>query len=184
MKSIFKFSILLLCFLTVKTQAEILTIKEGNINFFSKAPLEDIKADNNSVTGLLNTSAKSVAMLVPVRKFKFDKDLMQEHFNEKYMESDKYPSASFNGNIAGDIDFTKDNTYNVTVTGKLNMHGVEKEVSVPGTIVVKGGLYTVNAVFNVKCADYKIEIPKLLFENIAEEIKVTVSAVFQPYVKK
>src|SRR5882757_9087161 len=106
----------------------IFMLKEGEVSFFSKAPVEDIDAHNTSAHSVLNTTTREVAFLVPIRKFVFQKALMQEHFNEKYMESDKYPMASFKGKINEDVDFSKDGETKVTATGQLSIHGVEKEV--------------------------------------------------------
>ena len=102
---------------------------------------------------------------------------MQEHFNENYMESDKYPKASFKGNITdlSKIDFTKDGKYGVNVSGDLTMHGVTKKVSAPGTVSVKSGKVAAESKFNLRLADYNISIPALVKDNIAEVIEITVS---------
>jgi len=104
---------------------------------------------------------------------------MQEHFNENYMESDKYPKAEFKGKIAdiAKVNFAKDGTYDVTVKGNMTIHGVTKEVNVPGTVTVKGTQVTTNAEFDVVPADYKINIPKLVEGKIAKEIEVTVNSI-------
>ena len=104
---------------------------------------------------------------------------MQEHFNENYMESSKYPRSEFKGEIAdiNSVNFNKDGNYNVKATGKLTIHGVTKNVSIPGTITVKGNTATLNSKFNVKTADYNINIPKVVEGKIAKEIEVTVNSI-------
>jgi polyisoprenoid-binding protein YceI len=122
-----------------------------------------------------------VVFQVPVKSFKFEKQLMKEHFNENYMESDKYPRADYKGVIAdlSKVNFAKDGTYNVTSNGKLTIHGVTKDVTAPGTITVKGSSVTVNSKFSVKPADYKISIPKLVEGKIANSIEVTVNSILE-----
>ncbi len=109
---------------------------------------------------------------------------MQEHFNENYMETPKYPNASFRGKINEKIDYKKDGVYKVTCTGKLNMHGVDQLRTIDGTITVKGNEVVLDSQFFVKTVDHKIDVPKVVFEKIAENIKVTVNAKYAPYVKK
>ncbi len=151
--------------------------KNGNISFFSKAPLENISADNNQVMSVLNTQNGDMQFSLIVKSFHFKKALMEEHFNENYMESDKFPKASFKGAISdmSKVNFSKDAIYNVMVNGDLTIHGVTKKVSAPGTISIKSGVPTANAKFLVKLADYNIAIPKLVKDNIAESVEITVS---------
>ena len=108
---------------------------------------------------------------------------MQEHFTEKYMESDKYPNATYSGKINEDIDLSKDGTYQVTSTGKIAMHGQEKELTTPGTFIVKNGEATLESNFRLAVNDFKIEIPQLLFQNIADTVAVKVNVTYQPYKK-
>ncbi len=158
--------------------------KGVNVSFFSETPVENINAKSNIGSSLLNTSTDSVAFRVPVSSFQFEKALMQEHFNENYMETPKYPNASFRGKINEKVDYKKDGVYKVTCTGKLNMHGVDQLRTINGTITVKGNDVILDSEFLVKTADHKIEVPKVVFEKIAESIKVTVNAKYAPYVKK
>lgn len=153
--------------------------RSANVVFSSKAPLEDIEAVNNNGTSLLNTAKGEIAFTVPIKAFKFDKDLMREHFNEKYMESDQFPEATYKGKINEKVEYTKDGTYNVTTTGKLKIHGVEKDVTEKGIITVKGEQITVQCEMTVMTKDFHITIPKLVFENIAEKINIKINA---PYV--
>jgi polyisoprenoid-binding protein YceI len=157
----------------------------GRITFFSATPLENIEAFNNEAAAVLDGGTGDVAFQVPIKSFKFEKELMQEHFNENYMESDKYPKSEFKGKIAAPsaVNYAKDGTYNVKVSGKLTIHGVTKEVAVPGTILVKDGAVTLNAKFMVKPADYGIRIPSVVKGKIADQIAVTVNSMLKPLQK-
>ncbi len=170
-------------FIAVGLMAQVYTAKSGSATFFSEAPLENIEATSNSVQGILNTATKSIAFIISIRSFKFKKDLMQEHFNEKYLESDKYPNATYSGTINEDFDADKDGTYDVTCTGKIAMHGEEKEITVPGIFTVKSGEVVLDSDFSLAVNDFKIEIPQLLFQNIADTVAVKVNVTFQPYKK-
>lgn len=153
--------------------------RTGKISFYSATPLENIEAFNNEVAGVMDAATGDVVFQVPIKSFKFEKALMKEHFNENYMESDKYPKAEFKGKVAdaGKVDFSKDGTYNVKTSGKLTIHGVTKDVTLPGTITVKGNTATINSKFMVKTADYNITIPKLVEGKIAKQIEVTVNSI-------
>jgi hypothetical protein len=161
----------------------VFTVKEGEISFYSESPLENIDAHNKSIHSILNTSTREIAFLVPIRKFEFKKALMQEHFNEKYMESDTYPMSTFKGKINENVDFTKDGETAVTATGKLTIHGVEKDVTIPGKLIIKSGEISIESDFNVLVKDYNITIPQLVFQNIAESIAVKVRISYTPYKK-
>ena len=165
------------------TAQSVYSCKEGHVSFFSEAPLENIEAHSRGVNSFLNIATKEVAFIISIRGFKFQKALMQEHFNEKYMESDKYPNASYKGKINEDIDFTKDGTYPVTSTGKMTIHGVEKEITHTGVLTVKKKEINLKSEFHVAIKDYNITIPKLLFQNIADTVLVKMEANYIPYQK-
>ncbi len=167
----------------VKAQ-EIQTSKAINVRFFSSASLEDIEASTQNGTSVITTAKNDFFFLVPIKSFSFKSSLMQEHFNENYMESDKYPDARFTGKVNEDIDWKKDGTYNVTVTGKLTVHGVDKDRTIPGTIAIKNGVVSISAKFDIACKDHGIKIPSMLAEKVAEIVNVTVSGTYAPYVKK
>jgi hypothetical protein len=169
--------------LSIAANAQIFISKTCEITFFSEAPLENIDAKNTTAKPILNTTNNEVAVRVPIKGFVFAKALMQEHFNENYMESDKYPNATFKGKINETIDWSKEGTYKVTITGKLDIHGVEKDRTINGTITKKGEEITVNSEFNVKLEDHKIEIPKVVFQNIAETVLVKLNSVMIPFKK-
>ncbi|WP_276133529.1 YceI family protein [Polluticoccus soli] len=153
--------------------------RTGKASFFSATSLENIEAFNNEVAGIVDSKSGDVVFQVPIKSFKFEKALMQEHFNENYMESDKFPKAEFKGKIVdlSGVNFSKDGTYNVKTNGKLTIHGVTRDVSMPGTVVVKGNTATVSSKFNVKTADYNISIPKMVEGKVAKTIEVTVNSI-------
>jgi len=154
--------------------------KNGNISFFSKSPLENISANNNQVMSVLNQQTGEMQFSVLIKSFHFEKALMEEHFNENYMESNKFPKSSFKGTISdvSKINFAKDGNYAVNVSGDLTIHGVTKKVSAPGSITVKNGVATANSKFSVKLADYNVSIPKVVKDNIAEVIDITVACTY------
>jgi hypothetical protein len=157
--------------------------KNANISLYSKAPLEDIDATSAKGTSVFNAANGTLAFSVPIRSFQFQKSLMQEHFNESYMESDKYPNASFSGKISEKIDAAKNGTYPVNVSGMLEVHGVKQNRTIPGTITVNNGTVSMKSEFMVMCKDHQIEIPKLVFQKIAESIRVQVAANYVVYKK-
>ena len=151
--------------------------KNGNISFFSEAPMETIKADNNQVNAALDAQTGDIVFKILIKSFQFPKALMQEHFNENYMESDKYPNSIFRGKITNlsSIDFSKEGTYDVVIEGDMTIHGVTKAISEKGTFTVEPGeMIHGKSKFLVKVADYDIKIPGTVINNIAESIEVTV----------
>ncbi len=178
---------LLLAFATIfmaQARAQKYGTRKGTITFTSDAKMEQISAANNTVSAVLDAESKKLQFAVLIKGFQFKKALMQEHFNENYMESSKYPKAMFKGSIVeGDVNFTKIGSYDVKVKGMLTIHGVTKEVTVPATITTsKAGLHTV-ATFNVLVADYGIKIPSLVKNKIAKEVVISIDADL-PYLKK
>jgi uncharacterized membrane protein len=168
-----------LCGMSLSSYAQKYLTRTGKVTFFSSTPVENIEAFNNDVSGVLDSKSGDVVFIVPIKSFKFEKALMQEHFNENYMESDKYPKADFKGRIANlsDVNFAKDGTYNVKMAGRLTIHGVTKEVSLPGSVTVKGNSVVANTKFSVKTADYGIKIPAVTANKIAQQIEVTVNSI-------
>jgi polyisoprenoid-binding protein YceI len=160
--------------------AQKLYTKNGHISFFSKTSMENIQADNNQVMSVLNTQSGELQFSVIIKSFHFEKALMEEHFNENYMESDKYPKSTFKGTIAGigKVNFTTDGSYPVTVNGDLYMHGATNKVSAKGVISIKGGKITATSTFTVALADYKITVPKLVEANIAKTIEIKVDCLY------
>lgn len=155
--------------------------KNGRISFFSKATLEDIKADNNQVISLLNTQTGALRFYLLVNAFHFPKAMMEQHFNSDYMESDKYPSSTFKGTFTEitNVDVEKDGSYNVTVAGVLEIHGVSKNITTTGVIIIKEGKLSATSVFKITLKDYGIKIPSIVINNISEQIEITVSCQYE-----
>ncbi|MCY7410263.1 MAG: YceI family protein [Chitinophagales bacterium] len=173
--------IIILSVFTIQLNAQdILMSPNANISFFSSTPIEDIAAKSDKAVAAINVKTKDVFFKVQMSSFVFKKSLMQEHFNENYIESEKYPTGTLKGKINEDVDLTKNGTYNVTVTGDFTIHGVTQNRIFPGTIVVSDGQLEITCAFDVKLADYKIEIPTVVLKNIAESVAVKVNGVLKP----
>lgn len=164
-----------------QTATSLYWCKDLRTSIYSEAPIENIEAASKSGISIINTRTLEVQFTIPIRSFKFEKSLMQEHFNENYMESDRFPNAKFKGRINEQVDFAKNGQYPVTVSGALEVHGVTQQRTVKGTITVSGESITIGSTFNVLCKDHQITIPKLVFKNIAESIQVKVSGSFTAY---
>ena len=152
--------------------------RTARVTFFSATSVENIEGINNETACVLDAKTGELNFIVPIKSFKFEKALMEEHFNENYLESDKFPKAEFRGKVndAGSVAFSKDGSYPVQVSGKLTIHGITRDATIPGRIIVKDGSPVADAKFTVKCGDYGIKIPSVVESKIAEEIKVTVNA--------
>lgn len=144
----------------------------GSISFFSEEILEDITAINHDVQSIFDSETGQIVFSVPIRSFEFEKSLMQEHFNEKYMESDKFPTATFRGVLSNYRD--KKSGEMTMAEGDLEIHGQKQPIKVPGTVVFTDDRVEIKAKFKVLLEDYKIVIPKLMFQKIAEEIEITI----------
>lgn len=151
--------------------------KGGTINFSSDTPMEKIAGVNHQVNSALDFNTGNFVFKVLIRGFEFEKALMQEHFNENYMESEKFPNSTFNGKISNikDINLSKDGVYKVVAEGDLTMHGVTNKVKVNGTLEVKGDKVLGKATFEVAPKDCNITIPKAVIKNISEAIKIDVN---------
>lgn len=173
-------------FIVISTSISAQSFKSSSsiISFFSDAPLEDIYAESKKSNSVLSVDKKQIAIFMKPNTFVFKNPMMQEHFNEDYMESDKFPKATFSGDILGDFDVTKDGVYNVSVKGKLTIHGVEKEREVKGKILVKDGKVSVEAKFAVKVADHGVKIPSIQIKNIAEVVEISINIDYKEFPAK
>lgn len=162
------------------SKAQIFSYTSGSISFFSKTAMEDIDAKNSAPKVLMDIAHKTIAVIADNTSFKFQNKLMEEHYNEKYVESEKYPLATFMGKVNEDIDFTKDGVYNVTVTGKLKLHGVENDRTINGTITVKNGQIQLLSKFMIKCSEHHITIPSLIGAKISDSVEATVDVILVP----
>jgi YceI-like domain len=157
--------------------------KTGKVSLFSRAKsIEKVEADNNEVSSILNTQTGDFVFAVLMKSFHFQLALMEEHFNENYVESTKYPKSTFKGKITNlsAVNFSKDGAYPVTVEGDMTLHGVTKKMTAPGTITIKGGKISAYSKFPVKLKDYKITVPSLVADKISEDIDITVDCRYEP----
>jgi hypothetical protein len=175
-------SVLIFSTLAINAQNKLIT-RNGKIKIFSKTTVENIDGENNEVLSLLDPQNKEIAFQVLITGFKFEKALMQEHFNENYMESSKYPKASFKGVFKepSKIDFNKDGKYEVPISGELTIHGVAKKIEINSIIIIAGKKVSGQSKFNVKLGDYKIVVPSLVAEQISESIAISVNCNYDPY---
>jgi polyisoprenoid-binding protein YceI len=180
-KSITTLTLLLLATTLVQAQDKYFT-KSGKIEFFSNAPMEDIEAHNRTATAVLDTKTGALQFSVLMKGFEFQKALMQEHFNENYVESHKYPKGEFKGTIANnvDINYSKPGTYPATVKGKLTIHGVTRDVLATGTITVDGTNLMATSSFNIRLSDYNIKVPSVVKDKLSNNIKITVDTKLEP----
>ena len=172
MKKIYPFLILLLGLLRGDS---IYFTRSGVVSFFSSTPIEDIKAINKQVTCVLDTESGKTSFRIPIRGFVFPNALMQEHFNENYMETEKYPNASFNGII---VDWNQnkisEKARSVVISGEMIIHGVTKKIREFGNIYTRNDKIFGDATFIITLSEYDVKIPKLLRENIAEKVEVNI----------
>lgn len=159
--------------------------RNGKITFSSEAPMEKIEAVNSSSTSVIDTENGKMEFAVLIKGFQFEKALMQEHFNENYMESGKYPKAIFKGEITNlaDVNFSKAGTYSAQITGELTIHGVTQKKEVEASFEVKDGAMVGTSKFEIEVADHKIEIPSVVKDNIAKVVEVTAVMNYEPFNK-
>jgi polyisoprenoid-binding protein YceI len=150
--------------------------KTGEVSFFSSAPLEDIEAVNNKLGAVIDLNTGNYAFKIAIQDFVFPNSLMQEHFNESYLESEKYPYAVFQGEIVNLSSINYQNKNKVVCKGDFTIHGVTNNVEIESDIQMVDGMLFIESNFNVLLKDYKIKIPKVVLYNIAEEINVSVLA--------
>jgi polyisoprenoid-binding protein YceI len=168
--------ILLALGISFSAQAQKFMTKNGYIGFYSHTPMEDIKADNNQVASVIDISSGELVFQALIKSFHFERALMEEHFNENYMESEKYPKATFKGKILNQpsVDLSKEGKYEVTVEGDLNIHNVTNKVSVKAILEVAQGAINASSKFNIIPEDYAITIPGVVREKINKSLEVTV----------
>ena len=182
MKKIILINIALLLCGALSAQGKYFT-RDGHIDFFSSTALEDIKANNNKVTCVLDAETGEIEFAVLMKAFEFKKALMEEHFNENYVESEKFPKSKFQGKILNitEIDFGMDGVYEVNIKGVLSIHGESNEVEVTGLIEVQGEELKTFSEFHVSPEDYNIEIPGVVRDKIAKELLITVDVLLKPF---
>lgn len=173
-------------FFAQSIQAQKYFTRTGNIVFSSDAPMEKIEASNQKATSVLDVATGKMEFAVLIKAFQFEKALMQEHFNENYMESDQFPKAKFKGTIAdmSKVELSADGTYPVKVKGNLTIHGETNEVETEGIITVRDGNISATSTFEVAVSDYKISIPKVVRDNIAKIVTIVVNIDYELFKKK
>lgn len=178
-------SLIILVLFTSTLQAQTYLSRNGKITFFSKAPVENIEAVNNDVTSFFDIQKGEFAFVALIKSFKFQKALMQEHFNENYMESNTFPKANFKGAITdlSKVNFSKDGSYPVTVKGDLTIHGITKNITAPGMISVSDGKLNASSKFNIQLKDFNIKRPAAVINSVAETISITVDCKYDLYKK-
>ena len=166
----------------IHAQGQQFMTREGHVHFFSATPIENIEADNHQMSGLLDADTGEFAFQAQMRGFHFEKALMEEHFNESYVESEKHPKATFLGQIEAwnAKELADGKSHNVTAKGKFNIHGVEQLVEIPGDLRWTGESWTLSAQFEVVLKAHDIEVPAVVKDNISPVIDVDVNATLNP----
>jgi polyisoprenoid-binding protein YceI len=163
--------------------SQVIVCKNGNISFFQETSVENIDGRSTRLVSVIDTKTNIIAYKVEMTSFQFEKSLMQDHFNENYVESGKYPYTVFKGQINETIDWTKDGTYPITATGMMTMHGVTKTITEKGTLTIRNGEVTISNNFNIKFTDYGVEIPSLLIKQLSDTVEVTINCTYVPLKK-
>ena len=154
---------------------KVYTTRTGRISFFSSAPLEDIEAKNTQVESQFSSATGQYNFSLNIKDFHFENDLMEEHFNESYLHSDKYPKAFFKGFITNvkDINFSKDGNYHAIVKGSLTIHGVTRDVIHTGNLEIKGGKPSAHSKFKILIKDYNVG-GLIANKMISDTVEITV----------
>jgi len=155
--------------------SQLYATRTGFAGFYSKTALEDISGENNQVYAVIDAGKKNLAFAALLKGFNFPKELMQEHFNENYVESDKYPKATFSGAYTGDVALDKDGVYKVSVKGNLTLHNVTRTIETQATLEVRAAHLLGVAEFKLKPEDFNIGIPSIVRDKIDKEITVKVN---------
>jgi YceI-like domain len=172
----------LLLFIGQQTYCQDLHLaKNAEISFYSDTPVEAISAMNKKALAILNTQTREVAVKVVVSQFDFPHKLMQEHFNENYLDAEKYPNATFQGKINEEIDWKKEGMYDITVLGKLTIHGTTVGRNITGKLFISKDDIYISGSFKVLLEEHKIKIPNLLIMRVADAVLVRVKLSFLPY---
>jgi len=183
MNKLIFFLALFLSFFNAFSQNRFIT-KDAKINFNSSTPLEDIVAESNQATTIIDIDNNQVVFSVLTTSFKFRRALMEEHFNENYMESAKskeFSKAKFSGKILTTIDWKSDKQVIADVKGELTMHGVTKEVTLKAQIIPGKGKIIASAEFKIIPEDFDIAIPSAVRDKIAKEVTIKINAIYEPY---
>jgi YceI-like domain len=164
---------------------EIYTAKNASVAFFAGTVMEDIDGKSKQIISFLNTKTGEVAVSIDNKSFKFKSNLMEEHFNENYMETEKYPKTEFKGKIdnVATINFTNPNFFDVTISGTLTTHGVSQPKTIQARLKNNNGVLEGTAKFSVVLEDHKIDRPKIVWQKLAEKIDITANLFYEPLKK-
>jgi hypothetical protein len=159
--------------------------RTGNINFISRTQIIDIAGYNKEVLSYFNIKTGDIVFGVVIRSFKFPLPLAEEHFNENYMETEKFPDAGFHGKVLdiGNYDFTKSGKYDVEVEGNIKIHGIIKKIKVKGNFNVMGDKIIATSDFKLAPADFNIRIPTIVTDKIARQVDTFIEMIYFPYIK-
>lgn len=176
---------LLFLLVHVSFSQDVYVLKSSQVSFFAGTVLEDIDAKNSKSISVFNAKTGDVQIQIPNKEFIFKRSLMQEHFNENYMESEKFPQSSFKGKIINldSINLKSSDIQKVKVKGVLNIHGVAQEKTIDVNMAFNNGIYNVDSKFIILLDDYKIERPKIVWEKLAEKVEITLKLEYAPYKK-
>ncbi len=163
--------------LAISQNVALYKITAGEVSFVSEAPLEIISAKSEKLKGVINTGSNTFAFTIPVNSFDgFNSQLQKEHFNENYVESERFPNAIFKGKIIEFVDFFKDGVYDVRAKGFLELHGVRNEMIIPCRLEVKAEKISAECSFEIELEDFDIKVPKIVNQKIANTIAISVTS--------
>ncbi|MDX2284260.1 MAG: YceI family protein [Bacteroidia bacterium] len=185
MKALLFFPLMIAAAMPLAAQNRYFT-RTGTVFFDAEGALDDveeIKAQNSMATCIYDAGTGDMEWMVLIKSFQFKNALMQDHFNENYLESSKFPKATFKGKLTNPaaVKLTQDGSYAVTVSGALTMHGITQQISVPGTVKVSGGKPALSADFAVALKDYGIKVPAVVGNKVAETVKIRISAALEKF---
>jgi len=175
------FLLIALSILLTSTVNDVLVqTSKANVSFRSDAKLELIEAQSSALKGIINTEKRTFAFSIPIESFEgFNSPLQRQHFNENYLESSRYKTATFTGKIIERLDLTQDGEYIVRTKGKLKIHGVTRERIIKSVLTISDGTFKVKSNFSIFLDEYNIEIPKIVRQKITEEIQININATFE-----
>lgn len=175
---------LVLVFSEISAQSNRYATASGQTSFHSSTPAEDIEAVNQKTQVVLDATTGELAVLMTMRDFDFPNELMEEHFNENYVESAKHPRATFQGKLDRPVDVSKNGTHELSASGTFTVHGVGRPRTLRGTLTVQDNKIRLDSKFEVALEDHKIKVPRIVFVKIAQIIEVRATYELVPYVRK
>lgn len=176
-KTLFTLSFLLVLGLSTLMGQGKYSTKTGTVKFMAESALNDAKAENHQARVIYDAATQDLAVSLLIKSFEFERALMQQHFNAD-MESEEFPKATFSGKVTSTtkIDLGKDGTHAITVSGELMIHGVKKQITANGTMVVAGGKPRIQGKFTINCTDYGVK-PR---SGVSKTVEITVDATLDP----